>query len=80
MALRMLWKSMLAFLLFEFRDAYVLLLLAGISLAYPMEEIKDEIADAGAADHEKRTERSDRRAGLDRPAPPSAVGPSYCLS
>jgi hypothetical protein len=45
MALRMLWKSMLAFLSFEFREAYVLLLLAGISLAYPMEEIQDEMAD-----------------------------------
>ena len=54
MALRMLWKSMLAFLLFEFREAYVLLLLAGISLAYPMEEIKDEIAEAEAEEHEEK--------------------------
>jgi hypothetical protein len=48
MALRMLWKSMLAFLLCEFREAYVLLLLAGISLAYPMDEIKDEMRDVEA--------------------------------
>ena len=54
MALRMLWKSMLAFLSFEFREAYVLLLLAGISLAYPMEEIRDEIAEIQAEDHEKQ--------------------------
>lgn len=42
MVLQLLWKSLLAFLLFEFRAAYLLLLLAGMSLVYPVDEVYEE--------------------------------------
>ena len=42
MVLRLLWRSLLAFLLFEFRTAYLHLLLAGLSLVYDMDEVVEE--------------------------------------
>lgn len=42
MVLRLLWRSLLAFLLFEFRAAYIHLLLAGLSLVYDMDEVIEE--------------------------------------
>ena len=42
MVLRLLWRSLLAFLLFEFRTAYLHLLLAGLSLVYDMDEVREE--------------------------------------
>ncbi len=52
MVLRLLWKSLLAFLLFEFREAYLLLLLAGLSLVYDMEEVTEEGSDDGPEEGE----------------------------
>ena len=53
MVLRLLWKSVLAFLLFEFREAYLLLLLAGLSLVYDMEEVTEDEPEEEAGDPEE---------------------------
>lgn len=54
MVLRLLWRSLLAFLLFEFRTAYLHLLLAGLSLVYDMDEVieEDPEDDAGRQEEE----------------------------
>jgi hypothetical protein len=52
MVLRLLWKSLLALLLFEFREAYLLALLAGLSLVYDMEEVTEEGAEEEAGEND----------------------------
>lgn len=42
MVLRLLWKSLVALFFFDFRDAYVLFLLACLSVAYPAEITEEE--------------------------------------
>ena len=46
MVLRLLWRSLLAFLLFEFRAAYIHFLLAALSLALDLEEVTPRTPDA----------------------------------